>query len=60
MSEIEVDIEVGDLEDGLGAICHERHHQKRYPVFLVASYFEDKGKHDKIRLIVEIGSLQTL
>ena len=31
--------------------------QKRYPDFVVTSYYDDEEKHDKIRLIVEIGSL---
>jgi len=30
--------------------------EKRYPDFIVASYYDDE-KYDKIRLIVEIGSL---
>ncbi|KIL68280.1 hypothetical protein M378DRAFT_196726 [Amanita muscaria Koide BX008] len=31
--------------------------EKRYPDFIVASYYDDNEKYDKIRLIVEIGSL---
>jgi len=49
-----VDIEdtktVGHLKD---AILKE----KRYPDFIVASYYEDEEKYDKICLIVEIGSI---
>lgn len=32
--------------------------EKHYPDFVVASYYENDEKYDKIRLIVEIGSLQ--
>jgi hypothetical protein len=31
--------------------------RKRYPDFVVTSYYDDEEKNDKIRLIVEIGSL---
>jgi hypothetical protein len=31
--------------------------QKRYPDFIVTSYYDDEEKYDKIRLIVGIGSL---
>lgn len=34
-----------------------RQDAKRYPDFVVASYYEDEEKHDKIRVILEIGSL---
>ena len=35
-----------------------KYDEKCYPDFIVASYYEDKEKHDKIHLIVEIGNPQ--
>lgn len=35
-----------------------RRDPKRYPDFIVVSYYGEEGKHDKIRIILEIGSLQ--
>ncbi|KZP03020.1 hypothetical protein FIBSPDRAFT_905331 [Athelia psychrophila] len=49
--------DVGDVSmDSTGQYV-SRQAAKRYPDFVVVSYYGEKEKHDKIRIILEIGSL---